>query len=200
VRLTGCSSARVRLTATVGLLVPLLLSACAGGDNDDAPIVVVSRDWRESSEAFRERAGDFCEETGRNTFECLLEPGAREYHAVGAERATLSFPSSSIRGSWGNELRVRCAGQEFIKPFVNRYMALAPRAESRLDFEDGSAARLNLEQGLVVDDQSIAGDQCWEETGSWEGTAGDLVGRSGTYTHVYDSLQMTLTLTAVVSP
>ena len=61
-----------------------------------------------------------------------------------------------------------------------------------LRFDDGDAAALHDEQGMGV--RHLDYVSCSEATGQWRGTAGSLLGRSGTYTSMYDSIQTVLHL------
>lgn len=61
-----------------------------------------------------------------------------------------------------------------------------------MQFDDGTAVAFHDERGMAVYDGSNI--NCSEATGQWVGTAGELKGRAGTYTSVYDSIQTVLHL------
>jgi hypothetical protein len=62
----------------------------------------------------------------------------------------------------------------------------------QLVMDDGSSIELSLVGQLDVTGRTL--DACQETWGTWHGTAGDLDGRTGTYTTVFDSVQTVLHL------
>jgi hypothetical protein len=60
----------------------------------------------------------------------------------------------------------------------------------QLVLTDGSSLQLMPEAAIVIDNRNA----CYDEVGRWEGVAGSLRGRSGTYRWIDDTLQTELTL------
>jgi hypothetical protein len=89
---------------------------------------------------------------------------------------------------------VECGGQRMLRHgFAEWGSQLASKDDSfDLKIDDGNGLRLDPQTAVTVDDG--AGPLCFEETGRWRGTAGDLRNHEGTFTMHYDTIQTTLHL------
>jgi hypothetical protein len=89
---------------------------------------------------------------------------------------------------------VECGGQRMVRHgFAELGSELASKDDSfDLKIDDGNDLRLDPQTAVTVDDG--AGRLCFEETGRWQGTAGDLRNHTGTFIIQYDTIQTVLRL------
>lgn len=190
--------ARKRARAHLVLFTLVLLApACAGGTENDAELVLISRDAVTGTGASgREElfGAERCRLDG-DIFTCL-QPGQQiRYRDADGRRAVLTSAEWEFSLTRGDETSVNCGDRTFSRVFVSRSVPDVPLPAWILRFDDGSAVSLQMEEWLVVNDLRAGGPSCYEVRGIWEGTEGDLSGRSGTYLESWDTLQTTLTLT-----
>lgn len=86
-----------------------------------------------------------------------------------------------------------CGGQSWPR---HAFIVLGPAPASRddsfeLKIDDGNRLTLDPQTAVVASFDQI---DCFEETGRWRGTAGDLRDHEGTFTVHYDSIQTVLHL------
>lgn len=86
---------------------------------------------------------------------------------------------------WG---AVQCGGAEFDANQLGGELETDEVQAVTVSFDDDTEAVLTREASAFVD------GMCYEETGSWVGTAGSLDGQSGAYRWVEDELQIDLAL------
>ena len=91
-----------------------------------------------------------------------------------------------------------CGGEKWLRRLIWRS---GPEMESsedsfELKLDDGDSATLDPQTAVRVADATgyQTGTSCFEETGRWRGTAGDLRDHEGTFTITYDSIQTVLRL------
>lgn len=125
------------------------------------------------------------------TTECVDTALERQWVDADGRRATSPTASGSVYFSSMLTGPVVCNGH----PLTVDEAWFKWRAAGRdidMQFEDGDAMTLYDEQGMAVNHLDYI--SCSETTGRWRGTAGSLLGRAGTYTSVYDSIQTVLHL------
>ena len=91
---------------------------------------------------------------------------------------------------------VDCGGQSWVRSY---FSVLGPELASRddsyeLKIDDGKGLMLDPQTEVFVSGGTGGGTACFEETGRWEGTTGDVLNRTGTFTLHYDSIQTVLRL------
>ncbi len=91
---------------------------------------------------------------------------------------------------------VVCDGQQRVGHLFYEFdRELAPGEGSfELEIDDGNRLTLDPQTGVRVFDLYDYENLCFEETGTWRGTAGELVDRTGTYSLRDDSIQIVLRL------
>jgi hypothetical protein len=91
---------------------------------------------------------------------------------------------------------VECGGQKYVRRY---FSALGPELASgdhafELTIDDGNRLTLDPQRALDVIDGTTPEAACFEESGRWRGTAGDLQNRTGTFSLHYDTIQTVLRL------
>lgn len=109
-------------------------------------------------------------------------------HATSPENSG-TFPVDAV-AELGN---VECAGQRWLRvPFSVLGPELASRDDSfELKIDDGNRLMLDPQSAVTA---GLGETSCFEETGRWQGTAGDLQNHAGTFNIHYDSIQTVLRL------
>jgi hypothetical protein len=141
---------------------------------------------------------------GPEKFELVLRSRADDGYSQTLEHLWLSADgrhatSPEISSSFQVRLHydygdVECGGQRMLRHgFADWSRQLASKDDSfDLKIDDGNGLRLDPQTAVTVDDG--AGPLCFEETGHWEGTAGDVLNHAGTFTIRYDTIQTVLRL------
>jgi hypothetical protein len=111
-------------------------------------------------------------------------------HATGPEYSN-TFPANPVL-QFGE---VDCGGQKWVRSY---FFVLGPELASQddsaeLTIDDGNSLSLDPQTAVGLFTGS-GGGSCFEETGRWQGTAGDLRNHEGTFTMHYDSIQTVLRL------
>jgi hypothetical protein len=91
---------------------------------------------------------------------------------------------------------VECGGQKYVRRYfsvLGSELASGDHA-FELTIDDGNRLRLDPQRALDVIDGTTPEASCFEESGRWRGTAGDLQNRTGSFTIHYDSIQTVLRL------
>ncbi|MCP3938540.1 MAG: hypothetical protein GY708_24600 [Actinomycetia bacterium] len=163
----------------------LVLTSCGTAHDSRDPIVLVSRSprWVDVS----------CTPSGEAFGRCTISLGATDYRTADGTRATGPATSFNTLQTYARESSVMCGGQQFNSAGVLRPTPDSPINNSEIRFDDGSALSL-LQEDFVGIEPNTTRPGCFEATGSWEGTEGALLGRSGSYDYVENSLQSVLTL------
>ncbi len=86
---------------------------------------------------------------------------------------------------------VDCGGQRLPRHFfqVLSQEQASPDYSFELKIDDGNRLTLDPQTAVVV---SFDETDCFEETGRWQGTAGDLLNHEATFTIHYDTIQTVL--------
>ena len=182
-RLTRTTHLASLVFATVTLV---LLAASCGPPDREGPIVLVTRQVQEPD--------DFeCDEATIMRSVCHAPAFTVVYRTDGHQSVGRHY--GAIQWTVTNQavLSVSCGGTEFGR--ANMARIEADDKTSRLEFDGGDEARLIAASSIQVVPFSDTSLTCLEEQGSWEGTAGRLQGRSGSYLRVENDLQTVLTLT-----
>jgi hypothetical protein len=91
-----------------------------------------------------------------------------------------------------------CGGEKWLRRLISRSGPEMESAEDsfELKLDDGDSATLDPQMAVRVADATgyQASMSCFEETGRWRGTAGDLLNHEGAFTVHYDSIQTVLHL------
>lgn len=83
-----------------------------------------------------------------------------------------------------------CGGQRWPRHFFSVLSPATTRDDSfELKVDDGNSLTLDPQTAVVVSSYET---NCFEETGRWKGTAGQLRDHKGTFTMHYDSIQTVL--------
>ena len=172
-----------RTLALLGTVVVASLSllASCGGDGK-LELTLISRMEPTSSDLS-------CVDERPEIYEQCLEVGPQQFVAVDGRRATV--PARSTVRSWESResAEVVCAGTDF--GYKSRATSDSPQ-ELVLEFDDGSTLTMREESAMVVPASFVF--LCFEARGRWQGTAGDMSGRTGTFEWFYDTIQTTLHL------
>lgn len=169
------------------LALVLVLAGCSSNGASQPALVLVSRQFPFPAE-------NLCEGQPNRGERCRFIFDDVELRSENGVEARLARSEVVLAMSGGDSISESCGGQEFNRAFVQR--GVLPEGESApsrtLEMDDGRSALLFLDafKGLT----RIEGVLCAEWVGRWEGTAGSLAGRSGTYSSVDNRIQTTLTL------
>ncbi len=141
---------------------------------------------------------------GAEKFELVLRSRADDGYSQTLEHQWLSADgrhaispeiSSSFQLRFDNDFGdVECGGQRMLRlSFIDWGSQLASKDDSfDLKIDDGNGLRLDPQTAVTVYDG--AGALCFEETGRWEGTTGDVLNHAGTFSIHYDTIQTVLRL------
>lgn len=127
---------------------------------------------------------------------CVLDFGRTQWRAADGRRA-INRPNDLL---WfraqPEQDDVVCGGQAVVQQYVWDSEEMPARDESfELTFDGGDSLRLEGATGVWASASSLYyGPKCFEATGRWRGAAGELQGRTGRFTIVYDSVQTVLRL------
>jgi len=163
----------------LGIVMALIVLASSCATNSSLDLRLVSRDRLLSNTDCDSE--DHCDTVWqRITFrdvdgEVVVSPGV-----------TRSFQRRSDFGS-----EVECDGGVLRAPSGTSFLDYFEVSDYGLVFEDDSSLALLPDTAFYVD------DDCYDERGRWEGTAGSYLGRSGTYRMTVGTLQTELTLSSL---
>ncbi len=121
----------------------------------------------------------------------------RQWLAGDGRQATSPANSGTFPGGATFDIGdVECGGQRWPRQF---FSVLGPEPASaddsfELKVDDGNRLMLDPQTEVIVDGGTGVGTECFEETGRWQGTAGDLQNHVGTFNIHYDSIQTVLRL------
>lgn len=168
----------------VALVLLLVGASCGSGSNE--PLVLVSRQSLVPDQACIVVSGETTCTTS------TLTASMRTNDGIAAE---LTFREATARIANTDAPAATCGGRDYVR--VN---LVQPQPDADLgihDIEIADGRSLTLEPATWLSVQSYAADErdnCFEATGRWRGTGGDLLGRSGTYERVDNGLQARITL------
>ena len=170
-----------KLVSATSMLV-LLAGGCVAPDQD-GPIVLVTRQVPAPDNVQCDEVRPVCDSAG---FVITYRTGSHEAAARYYGATEWTYTNQAV-------LTASCGGTEFGRSNLATFQT--DNTASRLAFEGGDEAVLTAGSIVQVVPFSDTSFTCDEERGSWEGTAGGLQGRSGSYLVVDNGLQTVLTLT-----
>ena len=121
----------------------------------------------------------------------------RHWMAADGRHATSAECSGTLRVAAPIEFGdAECGGRTWQRHY---FSVLGPEPASRddsfeLKVDDGNRLMLDPQTEVIVDGGAGTAIECVEQTGRWQGTAGDLQNHEGTFTIHYDSIQTILRL------
>jgi hypothetical protein len=124
------------------------------------------------------------------TTECVATPLERQW--VDADGRPATSPTATGPVYFSSYLRdpVVCNGHPLTMD--ESWFKWSADGGDIVRFDDGDAVTLYDERAIAIVHLDYV--ICSEATGTWRGTAGSLLGRTGTYRMVYDSIQTVLHL------
>jgi hypothetical protein len=174
------------------------LACCGGGDRID--LTLRARDADGLSEDPKCIYGNQSvrrDESLRSDIRtCVFEFGQTQWRAADG-RPAINQPHDVL---WfraqPEQDDVVCDGQAVVHQYVWDSEELPARDGSfELTFDGGDTLRLESATGVWASARSdYYGSKCFEANGRWRGAAGELQGRTGRFTIVYDSVQTVLRL------
>lgn len=131
---------------------------------------------------------------GRALHTCALAYGARQWVGDGGRMAISRPHTETTSFTFNTFAAVVCAGRQLPPVFWTESTAVPTAGGEGIEFEfdDGNGVSLEPEHGLAA--ASYTDLECFEVTGRWRGTAGNLSNRTGSYTMTYNSIQTVLRL------
>jgi|GEM_PF-5365832 len=175
-----------------------LLASCGGGGKFELTLRVRDSDgWSpETSCALDGVAYEFSEALNSPVFKCVVSFERRDWVGADGRRATVP-PHTEITYLPQHEFdNIECGGRQLIQRWWLKTRPELPAGDASfvLQIDDGNSLNLTRDVGLWVASGSTGVVDCFEGSGHWTGTAGDLLDRTGTFTILNDSVQTVLRL------
>lgn len=185
---------RHRFRFAVGLVLCLGPLVSCGGGSGKLDLTLRSRDIL-SSDPPPGCPFYLDQRHAETTTRCVLHRPELRWVAGDGQLATLLARTSEIYFSSTLHDPVDCNGHR--PPGNFTWFKWSSPTDSPVDFDrltmyDGNELALYGDRGMAVHDGIEI--TCSESSGRWRGTAGKLLGHEGTYTRVYDSVQIVLHL------
>lgn len=176
-----------------------VLASCGGGDKFELTLRVRDSDGQ-SPESACVLGGssfyEFSEALNSPISECVVTVARRDWVAADGRRATSPAHTEITFVPQHEYDKIVCGDKQMVQRWWLKTRPELPAGETSfmLEIDDGNTVKLTRDVGVWVFGASRAGLDCFEGSGHWTGTAGELLDRSGRFTILNDSVQTVLRL------